>query len=254
MEQASGPSCSPPPYSAFNTSDPHSHWDDLSQFQGGYVSFQMLKDTRAREWKYGFPYDNQWVADTVPWFAILRLFVKDVSQIMSNGLHLSSENIDPSGACLSNEGIYLTPYRRSIGWTHFRRYTLRDVGENPQWKGLLVVLSGGIKELSQFRIDTLSANNVRFAGAYNANQEKVYNFDCINKDNNFNIIFDDMPMQRWWPWPKPKAKQSEKYKAVKALTLENVDSSSRSASLQQQEQHESAEENWYSVCGFRILF
>ncbi|KAK2593612.1 hypothetical protein QQS21_008700 [Conoideocrella luteorostrata] len=251
MEEASGSSSSPPPpppYESSNISDQNIRWDDYSQFKGGAVHFDLLKDARAYEWKSGFPRWYYKAAHTVPWLAIIRLYVKDISQTMTNGLHLSSENINLRDSCVFTDGIYLGAYRRSIGFTHCRRYALCDVGENPQWKGLLLVLSTGFKELSRFRIDDLSAKNVRFADAVNGKNELVYKFDCINKDNNLNAIFDNIPMQGWWPWRKPKS--------AEALT-ENIDSASENASAGEnaslQQQFEETKEYKYSFCGLNIV-
>ncbi|QPH19221.1 hypothetical protein C2857_004396 [Epichloe festucae Fl1] len=244
----------PPPYTASEPDSQESAYNDISQFQGGYIQFDMLKDTNVSVWRAGTPKRNEYVAGQVPWHAVLTLHVKDVSQMMTGGVHLSSENIDPRGALISNRGIHLSTYCKSLGWTHYRRYALRHLQDgNPQWKGIMIVRSGSVKELSRFRFDDLSIKNIRMVRAFVRSVNQVYFFDCIDANKNFNALFDDMPMHGWWPWPNPKAEKGddtdERQATRSEASSDNHDYWDGDASLQPWGEEDRA----WNLCGFEVI-
>ncbi|KAG6013725.1 hypothetical protein E4U54_006403 [Claviceps lovelessii] len=214
-------SSSPPPYPASEPKVSERPVGDVSQFKGGFIQFELFKHPETSEWRAGPPEWHQCVAKREPWYGLLTLYVHDVSHMMEHGLHFSSKNVDPRGSLIADDGgPEMTPYTKSLGWTHYRRFVLRDLDqENPQWKGFLIIYSRGIKELSHFRVDGLSFRNIRFARA-KVGQNLVYNFDCVSPENNYNTIFDDMPMQGWWPWPNPEATKQQNDQNMKAKQKE----------------------------------
>lgn len=243
----------PPPYTASEPDGQESAYDDFSQFQGGYIQFEMLKDTNASVWRAGRPKWYDRVAGQVPWYAALTLFVKDVSQIMTGGINLCSENIDPRGALISNQGKSLTEYHKSLGWTHYRQYAIRDLQDgNPQWKGIVIVWSSSVKELSRFRFDDLSIKNIRMARAMVKRVNCVYFFDCIDTNKNFNAIFDDMPMHGWWPWPNPNDKKgddTDERQARRSEESDSYDSWDGDAPLRPWGEEDRA----WNLCGFEVI-
>lgn len=63
------------------------------------------------------------------------------------------------------------------------------------------MLARELSVLSAFRIEDLE-NNMFVAGAKNERRRVVYFFDARDPESNFNVIYDDMPLEGWWPWPK----------------------------------------------------
>lgn len=59
-----------------------------------------------------------------------------------------------------------------------------------------------MSDLSGFRIHNMTINNVVSTKAFTKDKEQIYHFDRFCPQKNLNVIYDDMPLQGWWPWPK----------------------------------------------------
>ncbi|KAK4042286.1 hypothetical protein C8A01DRAFT_33635 [Parachaetomium inaequale] len=99
------------------------------------------------------------------------------------------------------------PEWKAKGFQHTRRWTLTDKsnsngGTTPRWFGRLLVMSPSLELVARFRVQTLSPNLVCSANAWDANAYLVYNYNCRVSGQNYNCIYDDEPLEGWWPWPK----------------------------------------------------
>jgi hypothetical protein len=63
-------------------------------------------------------------------------------------------------------------------------------------------MSPSLELLARFRIQTLSPDLVCSANAWDANLYLTYNYNCRVAGENYNCIYDDEPLEGWWPWPK----------------------------------------------------
>ncbi|KAI5460107.1 hypothetical protein BGZ63DRAFT_426053 [Mariannaea sp. PMI_226] len=201
----------PPPYSvceastvsaANDTTKSDSLTSSTGQFLGGWLRLTMLDDPTAPSYWLGTSVYDSTPCHVTPWHAELEIYVKDMPKLMRQGLNWSGQNVIVDGGFLTTREEALSHWHRSVGWSCVRRYKLRDHSEDPQWEGNLLVYARQISELSCFRLSNLSVNKVRWALAFNKDNEHVYNFDRLHTAENFNTYYDDMPLQGWWPWPK----------------------------------------------------
>ncbi|KAK4155233.1 hypothetical protein C8A00DRAFT_31942 [Chaetomidium leptoderma] len=77
--------------------------------------------------------------------------------------------------------------------------------------------------LSRFRVQNLSRENVYRAYAFNADMHVVYAFEYHRPSYCYNCIYDDMPLQGWWPWPRPRESPSPRDVGVSGLAVEPGD-------------------------------
>ncbi len=139
----------------------------------------------------------------LPWAAGLIVKCRDVPRLMREGFFWTAENILPEEGYMSHS----TPSEWSdIGFDHKRVWSLahKSNGETPLWLAQLEVLSHSVPVLSGFQVQILSRENVHRAHAWNEDQQPVYHFDNHSPSNSYNCIYDDMPLQGWWPWPKQR--------------------------------------------------
>ncbi|KAF9872230.1 aldehyde dehydrogenase (NAD+) [Colletotrichum karsti] len=138
------------------------------------------------------------------WEARLEVKAKDMPRLMREGFHWTTANCHRESTYVNNE-IEAGP--REEGWKCARYYFLSDLGKDPYWTAMLVVLARDIQTLAQFRIDTLRPDMVYTVIGSNAKSQWIYRFDTLDPSQNFNAIYDDMPLEGWWPWLKDKGKQ-----------------------------------------------
>ena len=140
----------------------------------------------------------------VSWAATLVIRCDDVSRLMREGLFWTPNDVIPE------EGHLFSPVHRkwlAKGLRHGRSWILADKsnGENPRWVGRLGVSTRLYETLHAFRLQNLSMENVSHVYAQNGNGQMVYNYLRCWPKNDYNYIYDDKPLQGWWPWPKEGA-------------------------------------------------
>jgi hypothetical protein len=57
------------------------------------------------------------------------------------------------------------------------------------------------KTISEFRLEKIVIENISWARGWSWADRLVYAYDAFT-DVNYNAIYDDMPLDGWWPWPK----------------------------------------------------
>jgi hypothetical protein len=138
----------------------------------------------------------------LPWAAGLMVKCRDVPRLMREGFFWSAENILPEEGYMSHS---TTPGWSDIGFHHKRVWSLADKsnGDTPLWVAQLEVRSHSVTILSGFQVHNLSRKNVHRANAWNEERYLVYHFGSQSPRDSYNCIYDNMPLQGWWPWPKP---------------------------------------------------
>lgn len=150
------------------------------------------------------------------WVAVLEVKSRDVPRLMREGFFWSSENV------LREEGYISRETRREwtdLGFHYTRMWILADKSndETPQWVGHLGVFSESGEILPGFRVQSLSRENVHAAWAWNRLQQATYAYDCRQpRRYNYNCIYDDKPLQGWWPWPREEGT----YEGFSALAMD----------------------------------
>lgn len=211
---ASTPTAPPPPYQAYrssstakptvsrplqqhvseNTPHPemhlfHTEWSKKQQkrFTGGSIHLLFLKDSSN---------------ELRDWGAFVQILVADLPKLMRDGLYWTEENLDREAGYVENSPhTNISPFLPA--WiTCGRIYDFRDLGSAPQWTAKMTVLCPDLDRLSRFRFRDLTVSQIVFCGAMDAKGKDVYMYSRLGEDVNINAIYDDMPLEGWWPWPK----------------------------------------------------
>ncbi len=145
------------------------------------------------------------------WKAILYIQAMDIPRLMREGFYWTRDNIWEEKCFVTPNNI--NPGQAKLGYNITRRYFLSDLSNEPQWKGWLVVFGKSTKfeRLARFRLEELSSDLVWAAFAATAPDQLVYAYVVGNTTTSFNTIYDDMPLDGWWPWPKRAVHTSGKH-------------------------------------------
>ncbi|KAI1826729.1 hypothetical protein F4861DRAFT_43275 [Xylaria intraflava] len=144
--------------------------------------------------------------ETQDWEAVLFVKCSDVPRLMREGFHWNDENV------VKEDGyIDKTPrqYHRATARYRgsYRHYFLTDLQKPPRWVATLQVLASKLEALSRFRLDELSRENTYSASAYsqsgpNQPAKDIYSYHHQSPASHINAIYDDRPLEGWWPWPR----------------------------------------------------
>lgn len=144
------------------------------------------------------------------WVATLEIKCRDVPRLMREGIYWDASNI-------INEGGYLkwgdvTRDASVRGQAHTRSYCLVDNYLPPRWVASLSVKSLISDIISDFCVDQLSKELIKHGWARSQDGKQIYGYDAptcadtptnaaANPGGGFNAIYDEMPMEGFWPWP-----------------------------------------------------
>ncbi|KAI0881072.1 uncharacterized protein GGS22DRAFT_75335 [Annulohypoxylon maeteangense] len=147
------------------------------------------------------------------WLGELQFKCRDVPRLMREGLHWNLDNVsweDGFFSPTSSAGrefevdFWMTNLLGGDGYTQTRHYFLRDIQEEPpRWVAHFLIHGVTTKVLADFRLDKISVEHVEHAVARsNLGERFIYRYNRKDPKETFNAIYDDMPMEGWWPWPK----------------------------------------------------
>ena len=161
----------------------------------GIVSLCFVIDPRVpRAWK------------AAPWEATLTVKCADVPRLMREGLFWSVDNIVPEEGFI--QAAPPQSHSRAFGYSHVRTWILTDKPESrgghgtPDWVACLEVYATAIEALTGFRPQNLTRAHIWKANAWDVHGRTIYNYDSYAPAQNYNCVYDDMPLQGWWPWPR----------------------------------------------------
>ncbi|KAI0414472.1 hypothetical protein F5X98DRAFT_377792 [Xylaria grammica] len=161
-----------------------------------------LENEQPRSMKFAFcpnPSDESLNQD---WVAAPLVKCSDVPRLMREGFHWDWANV------VREEGWFDYDFTEALNrqdgkpWARARHYVIKDLQKPLRWIATLKVFA--LKEVTahQFDLNQLSRGNVYWAAAYNLSHHRIYNWLCNSPDDWFNVIYDDTPMEGWWPWPR----------------------------------------------------
>lgn len=154
------------------------------------LALKMVPDPTARLYK------------KAPWTAVLEVKTTDIPRLMREGFFWSAENVVPEAGFMSSE---TRPAWIEFGFVHKRTWVLVDKSNpSPTWVGRLDVSTPSYEILPSFQVQSLTSTNVYEAIACNAVGDIIYDYNYRLPKRNFNCIYDNKPLQGWWPWPKEK--------------------------------------------------
>jgi hypothetical protein len=98
----------------------------------------------------------------------------------------------------------VNPKWRAWGLKYGRVWILADKshGKNPRWVGYLEYVNRDFSALTRFRPQYLLRADVSLAVAKNGRGQYIYGYDRRSPKTCYNCIYDDKPLEGWWPWPK----------------------------------------------------
>lgn len=162
--------------------------DDDDDEEWEVLVLKMVPDPGARLYKKAL------------WVAVLEVKTTDIPRLMREGFFWSAENVVPEEGFMSRE--------TKPGWTQFgfhykRTWVLVDKSNpTPKWVGLLDVVTRSYEILPNFQVQDLTRGNIYEAFACNGLGNIIYDYYHRWPRKSFNCIYDDKPLQGWWPWPK----------------------------------------------------
>lgn len=173
-------------------SDPSERNNTYTRYDNddGIASFILVPNTRLQNLMSAVP----------KWLAFFNIKCDDIPGLMRQGFFWSVDNV------VAEEGYMFETKNRewlSCGFRPGRAWILagNSDGENPQWVARLQVVSSSLHVLSSFRLENLSVKNILVATAWRRGAA-VYNYNAVHPSDNFNCIYDNKPLQGWWPWPR----------------------------------------------------
>ncbi|KAK3291120.1 uncharacterized protein B0H64DRAFT_42743 [Chaetomium fimeti] len=142
-----------------------------------------------------------------PWAALLEVKTADMPRLMREGFFWSAENIIPEEGYFSRE---TKPGWVQFGFHHKRTWILADKSNDKtlRWVGFLEVFAHSLEILPSFRVQNLTRENVYTASALNGLGQLIYHYTYQCPQKSFNCIYDDKPLQGWWPWPRVEARST----------------------------------------------
>ncbi|KAI1159837.1 hypothetical protein F5B18DRAFT_664245 [Nemania serpens] len=188
----------------------HSHPSELGPATGGRF---YKEDKQPPSVKFRFCPDptRLWHFKYQDWIAFLEVKCSDVPRLMREGFHWDTSNV------IKEEGYIERgkPGPNSNAQTSVpaRWYFLTDIHQPRRWIASLNVRALDINVLYNFNLSQLSPELIRAASALNQDQQLIYEYRSYtfpdkfcNADESpmtgFNMIYDKMPMEGFWPWPR----------------------------------------------------
>ncbi|EQB44876.1 hypothetical protein CGLO_16326 [Colletotrichum gloeosporioides Cg-14] len=148
-----------------------------------------------------FVSDSVFGSGEIPtWIARLVVKTGNIVGLMKGGFHWSSKNVHSEASHLDRK--VNDPELLQYGRKFSRTYYLSDSHTPVSWTAKLEVAANEQSALARFKINDLELDHIQKADAWNTNGQHIYHYHRHGQNNNFNAIYDDLPLEGWWPWPK----------------------------------------------------
>ncbi len=174
------------------------HWDaDNVVREEGYLEINEEEPTEAGVRR----------TESTRWYDLHqpRLWIASLLGLMREGFHWGAPTVIKDGGYLgiNKEGPRQAGVRRIEGT---RWYFLKDLHQPPRWIASLAVRAVDVRILYNFDLCQLSRELIRSVWASNQFQQAIYGYESYRPTVRFNMIYDKMPMEGWWPWPRKEIK------------------------------------------------
>ncbi|KAI1401578.1 hypothetical protein F4819DRAFT_508425 [Hypoxylon fuscum] len=134
-----------------------------------------------------------------PWYGEIHVKCNDVPRLMRKGFHWTTANVIREEGFL--EGID-PKLNLPDSCTITRNWFLRDLQQPPHWIACIKVHSPNAEVASGIRLDNWTTDMVHAAYAFSLSSKCIYQFHLARPQDAYNAIYDDTPLEGWWPWPK----------------------------------------------------
>lgn len=197
----------PPPYHANNAYDGHPTEAKAAAHDAAWDKIRPM-DWKTLSWcNMKIWFGEKQVNGEEEWAAWLVVHAKCIPHLMRHGFHWLKANIltEKSFVALGSSYVCLTPAYIQSGYLHTRTFFLENSqhdSKNQEWIGMIKVFAKNVPTVAAFRLEWLSLNTMKFVRAWNWDRKLVYQYNSSEPENNFNVIYENMPLQGWRPWPK----------------------------------------------------
>ncbi|KAI1387982.1 uncharacterized protein F4822DRAFT_408240 [Hypoxylon trugodes] len=95
-------------------------------------------------------------------------------------------------------------YFADVGLDLVRHYFFQDLQQTPpRWVAHLQLFAAAEEVLASVRFEDISVEHVYIAIAHGAEHGGcIYHYRWSQPKIAYNTIYDEMPMEGWWPWPR----------------------------------------------------
>ncbi|KAI0380108.1 hypothetical protein F5Y04DRAFT_106348 [Hypomontagnella monticulosa] len=137
-----------------------------------------------------------------PWIGHILVKCPEIPKLMREGLFFDDANI------IKEEGYFdFLETSEAVGqdgaeFIMIRHFFLTDLRLPPRWTANLKIYANAVGILHNFKVSRLSKDMIDAVWAWGNGRKTIYHFDATNPLVCFNAIYDDMPLEGWWPWPK----------------------------------------------------
>ncbi|KAI1357540.1 hypothetical protein F5Y08DRAFT_352242 [Xylaria arbuscula] len=145
------------------------------------------------------------------WIGVMHVKCDSVARLMREGFHWDKTNV-----MLEEGWIDWEPHgpgypMRQDGrlWSVVRHYAIEDLDYSLRWIAHLKIFPLDPVTLYRFNIGKLSSENVHSARVTNLDGDVIYRWYPQSPEHCFNLVYDDMPLEGWWPWPKEEQGEKE---------------------------------------------
>ncbi|KAI1266222.1 hypothetical protein F5Y18DRAFT_435158 [Xylariaceae sp. FL1019] len=135
------------------------------------------------------------------WAVEMAVKCHDVPLQMREGFHWDASNVVREDGYISSNANRLI-HVSGKQYYGSRYYFLKDMRESPRWVACIAVYALNWETIYRFDLSQLSLNTMHGATAYAPHGDPIYNYLYGKPTACYNVIYDDMPMEGWWPWPK----------------------------------------------------
>ncbi|KAI0196551.1 hypothetical protein EV127DRAFT_494486 [Xylaria flabelliformis] len=167
------------------------------------ISGKSFRENEQRlSMSFGFCPDPSNMSFDQDWIAILLVKCRDVLRLMREGFHWDAANIIREEGYVDQDFTFAWFLQDRKRWAGTRHYFLKDLQQPPRWVGNIEVFAQNQTTLFKFNLDRLSRESMKWAKANNQSGHQIYQWQYGFPGTWFNTVYDDMPMEGWWPWPK----------------------------------------------------
>ncbi|KAJ8130731.1 hypothetical protein O1611_g2897 [Lasiodiplodia mahajangana] len=160
---------------------------------------------------------------TQDWAARLSVKCGDIPRLMRDGFYWDSRNVVNEDGFIRQGWTVGSDIPRSDGrqWCGSRRYFLKDLQQPPRWTASIRVLALHETTLYHFDLGELTRERIQRGKAcgrgqniQSADVDLIYKYYYDRPQSCFNAIYDNMPMEGYWPWPRKKTEIKEEVEEV----------------------------------------
>lgn len=139
------------------------------------------------------------------WHATMSIWARNIPRLMRCGFYWSPADL------FKGQGCILPRHDPGSGPDeHKRYYTFENRDPAQDWTARLCVFSNDALTVANFDLAWITMGTIMDVEAWNHQGHRVYRAPRGSKPG-FNAIYDQMPMEGWWPWPKKLADEEDRW-------------------------------------------